>query len=39
MLNSKNNFGKLKMASSLSNLHIVKMVAKLKKISIKKDVE
>ena len=31
MLNPKTNVGKLKMASSLSNLHISKMAAKLKK--------
>ena len=32
MLNPKTNVSKLKMASSLSNLHISKMPAKLKKI-------
>ena len=31
MLNAKTNVGKRKMASLLSNLHISKMVAKLKK--------
>ena len=31
MLNPKNNVGKLKMASSLSYLHISKMDAKVKK--------
>ena len=31
MLNPKTNVGKLKKASSLSNLHIFKMAAKLKK--------
>ena len=31
MLNPKTNVGKLKVASSLSNLHISKMAAKLKK--------
>ena len=32
MLNPKTNVGKLKMASLLSNLHISKMAAKLRKI-------
>ena len=32
LLNPKTNVGKLKMASLLSNLHISKMAAKMKKI-------